>query len=390
MGTEFTYSLKICIGPAKMCTRKLYMNESCLLQCLSSSCPMSLSSYRTSWYCIALLEYNKILLGEIYCEDMGIWRTVFWCRASSLTPVEYVLGTFSWDFRCGPRVFESGLRVFTSKCRPQQLSLLLLIVLLCVLLRAAVVVLLGSLLCVHIGSIVLLTPPEGEVFLVPDSGLEGADKLVDVRLLLVYHLHVLWSLKVITEVELEAHGEDGASVIPDAVDTLVLDGWVELLPVRIESTHWLSSCGFSRLCTERLGEKERREVGWKKGGGEGGEGGGRRASMLLLPWVGHCTCRLMTSKLGRSLPFKRRRGGRRRRRRRFFIRKKGLITYLRAFERRSSGSQHIVETTTERISTPFCKLNFPLIDKTTSYFHLNLLVWLFKVDYLWVVIRIVH
>ena len=102
MGTEFTYSLKICIGPAKMCTRKLYMNDSCLLQCLSSSCPMSLSSYRTSWYYIALLEYNKILLGKIYCEDMGVWLAVFWCRASSLTPVESVLGTFHEIFGAGP------------------------------------------------------------------------------------------------------------------------------------------------------------------------------------------------------------------------------------------------------------------------------------------------
>ena len=54
---------------------------------------------------------------------------------------------------------------------------LLLIVLLCVLLRAAVDVLLGSLLCV-LGSIILLTPPGGEVFLIPDSGLEGDDVLV--------------------------------------------------------------------------------------------------------------------------------------------------------------------------------------------------------------------
>ena len=82
---------------------------------------------------------------------------------------------------------------------------LLLIVLPCVLLRAAVVVLLGSLLCAHVGSVVLLTPPGGEVFLVPDSGLEGDDELVDVRLLLVDWLHVLQSLKVLLTVELEAH-----------------------------------------------------------------------------------------------------------------------------------------------------------------------------------------
>ena len=66
----------------------------------------------------------------------------------------------------------------------------------------------------------------------------------------------------------------------------------------------------------------------------------------------------------------------------FLKKRKGMITYLRAFERRGSGSRRIVETTTERVSTPFCKLNFPLIDKTTSYFRLNLLVWLLKVDWI--------
>ena len=51
-----------------------------------------------------------------------------------------------------------------------------------------------------------------------------------------------------------------------------------------------------------------------------------------------------------------------------FHKKKGMITYLQTLEHRSSGSRRIVKTTTEPISTSFCKLNFPLIDKTTSYF----------------------
>ena len=86
--------------------------------------------------------------------------------------------------------------------------------------RAAVVVLLGLLVCAHgesvvllgprvgasCGSSVLLGPPEGEVFLIPDSGLEGDDELVDMRLLLVDRLHALQSLKVLLTIELEAHG----------------------------------------------------------------------------------------------------------------------------------------------------------------------------------------
>ena len=61
--------------------------------------------------------------------------------------------------------------------------------------------------------------------------------------------------------------------------------------------------------------------------------------------------------------------------------RKGMVFHLRAIECRSSGSRRIVKTTTEHVSTPFCKQNFPLIDETTSYFRLNLLVWLLTVDW---------
>ena len=97
-----------------------------------------------------------------------------------------------------------------------------------VLLRAAAVVLLGYLVSAR--GVVGLTPPGWEVFLILDSGLEGDDELVHMALLLVGQLHVLWSLKVAGTVEFGVGG-DGASVVLEAVDTLVLDGRVKLLPV---------------------------------------------------------------------------------------------------------------------------------------------------------------
>ena len=59
---------------------------------------------------------------------------------------------------------------------------------------------------------------------------------------------------------------------------------------------------------------------------------------------------------------------------------KELFFFLRISERRCYGSRRITETTAEHFSAPFCKQNFPLIDGTTSYCSLNLLVWAFEVD----------
>ena len=56
------------------------------------------------------------------------------------------------------------------------------------------------------------------------------DELVHMALLLVGQLHILWSLKVAGTVEFGVGG-DGASVVLEAVDALVLDGRVKLLPV---------------------------------------------------------------------------------------------------------------------------------------------------------------
>ena len=75
-----------------------------------------------------------------------------------------------------------------------------------------------------------MVPPGWEVCLIPDSGLEGDDELVDVRLLLEDRFHVLQGFQITGAVELEAHGEDGTSVIPSAVDTLVLAG-EQFIPV---------------------------------------------------------------------------------------------------------------------------------------------------------------
>ena len=63
-----------------------------------------------------------------------------------------------------------------------------------------------------------------------DSGLKGDNELVHMALLLVGQLHVLWSLKVAGTVEFGVGG-DGASVVLEAIDTLVLDGRVKLLPM---------------------------------------------------------------------------------------------------------------------------------------------------------------
>ena len=63
-----------------------------------------------------------------------------------------------------------------------------------------------------------------------------------------------------------------------------------------------------------------------------------------------------------------------------FIRNVRRITYLRLSERSVASSRRIAETTTECVSTPFCKKNFPLKDETTSYCRLNLPVWLFRLD----------
>ena len=73
-------------------------------------------------------------------------------------------------------------------------------------------------------------PGGGEVLLVPNSGLEGDDVLVSVRFFLVDVLHALEGSEILGTVELEAHGEDGTSVVPSAVDTLVLAG-EQFIPV---------------------------------------------------------------------------------------------------------------------------------------------------------------
>ena len=56
------------------------------------------------------------------------------------------------------------------------------------------------------------------------------NQTVHMALLLVGQLHVLWNLKVAGTVEFGVD-EDGASVVLEAVDTLVLDDRVKLLPV---------------------------------------------------------------------------------------------------------------------------------------------------------------
>merc|ERR1711867_54585 len=94
------------------------------------------------------------------------------------------------------------------------------------------VLLLGDSSLVAGSGIPLLGPPGGgEVLRVPGSGLEWDDELMNVRFFFEDVLHALEGSKVFVAVKLEAHGEDGTSVVPNAVDTLVLDAGMQFLSV---------------------------------------------------------------------------------------------------------------------------------------------------------------
>merc|ERR1711867_321825 len=135
-----------------------------------------------------------------------------------------------------------GLRLSLGECRR---SLLCVHIALISSLRAAAggVLLLGGGCLVASSGVPPLGPPGGgEVLLVPNSGLEGDDVLVSVRFFLVDILHALEGSEILGTVELEAHGEDGTSVVPSAVDTLVLDAGVQFLPVPVAYALPVSLC----------------------------------------------------------------------------------------------------------------------------------------------------